>query len=70
MRRLSRREAADFLTSRGYPTSIHLLNRLCGPAINKGPPPDGRWGNRELYSEPVLLEWAERRAGIKRSQVA
>jgi len=68
LRRLTRREAANFLTQHGYPTSVHLLNRLCGPAVNQGPPPDGRWGNRELYTEPNLLEWAQQRSESQRDR--
>ena len=55
LRKLTRREAADFLTRQGYKTSVHPLNRLCGPAVGQGPPSDGRWGNRELYTGPTLL---------------
>jgi hypothetical protein len=57
LRKLTRREAANFLTQQGYPTSVHLLNRLCGPAINQGPPSSGRWGNRELYTG-LAAAWA------------
>ena len=64
LRKLTRREAAKFLTEKGYPTSRHTLNRLCAPAVNQGPPPVGKWGNRELFTEPVLLEWAEERSAI------
>ena len=68
LRKLTRREAANFLTQQGYPTSVHLLNRLCGPAINQGPPSSGRWGNRELYTEPKLLAWAQRRSESQRDR--
>ena len=68
LRKLTRREAANFLTQQGYPTSVHLLNRLCGPAVNKDPRPIGRWGNRELYTEPTLLEWAQRRSKSQRDR--
>ena len=70
MRKLTRRQSAEFLTEAGYPTSIHLLNRLCGPAVNQGPPPAGRWGARDLYAPDQLLAWAERRAGIKEDNCA
>jgi len=68
LRRLTRREAANFLTQQGYPTSIHSLNRLCAPAVNLGPLPDGRWGNRDIYTEPTLLEWAQLRSESQRDR--
>ena len=62
MPKRTRRELAQFLTERGYKTSIHLLNRLCQPSVNLGPPSCGRWGPADLYDDEPALAWAEQRA--------
>ncbi|HSR76463.1 MAG TPA: hypothetical protein VLN57_07730 [Xanthobacteraceae bacterium] len=68
-RKLTRRELAPFLAEHGYPISINGLNRICGPAVDRGPPVAGRWGTRDLYDPAECLAWAEQRAGIKKSGV-
>ena len=62
MPKRTRRELAQFLTEHGYKTSIHLLNRLCQPSVNQGPPTCGRWGPADLYDDEPALAWAEQRA--------
>lgn len=62
MSKRTRRELAQFLTEKGYRTSIHLLNRLCQPSVNQGPPVAGRWGPADLYDDEPALAWAEARA--------
>jgi hypothetical protein len=55
----TRREAAEYLRSRGYPLSFSTLTKLC--ALKKGPSPARVWGRRELYTDPMLDAWAEAR---------
>ncbi len=68
MSKLTRRQLAGFLTENGYPTSIHLLNRLCQPSVNQGPPLAGRWGASDIYDGPEGLEWAERRSAAAKDR--
>ena len=58
---LTRREAAEFLTSKGFRTSHSTLTKMCSPAINTGPESCGRWGRNTMYLPPVLLAWAKAR---------
>jgi hypothetical protein len=58
---LTRREAAEFLTARGFRISTSNLAKLCSPAIGGGPPSCGRWGRDCLYLPSELLAWAKRR---------
>jgi hypothetical protein len=66
--KLSRGQLAEFLTERGYKTSIHLLNRLCQPSVNLGPPTCGRWGSADLYDDEPALAWAEARAAAAKDK--
>ena len=59
--RLTRREAARFLTAHGYPLSFKTLTVLCQPSNFRGPPAAAMWGRRVLYDPAKLLEWAEAR---------
>jgi len=64
-RRLDRKEAAQFLTSRGYRTAPATLAKL---ACLGGGPAFESFGRRPLYREPDLLAWAQSRAtGPRRS---
>jgi hypothetical protein len=60
-RPLTRREAAQFLTSRGFKISYATLAKLCSPAISEGPQSCGRWGRDSLYMPSGLLAWAQNR---------
>lgn len=65
VRRLSRREAADFLTGQGYKTAPATLAKLA--SIGGGPVFES-FGRRPLYREADLLKWAvERSTGPRRS---
>jgi hypothetical protein len=64
----TRRKLAVFLTEQGYPTSIHLLNRLCQPSVGLGPPTCGRWGPADLYDDEPALAWAEARAAAAKDK--
>jgi len=57
-RRLDRKEAAQFLTSRGYRTAPATLAKL---ACLGGGPAFESFGRRPLYREPDLMAWAQSR---------
>ena len=64
-RYLSRAEAAEFLTERGYKTAPSTLAKK---AVVGGGPPFVSWGRKPLYNPESLLEWAQRRCtGPRRS---
>lgn len=58
---MTRREAAAFLTSKGYRISYSHLGRLCSPAIAEGPESCGTWGRDAMYLPSALLAWAQKR---------
>jgi hypothetical protein len=65
VRRLSRREASEFLSARGYKTAPATLAKL---ACIGGGPMFESFGRRVLYRESDLLAWArERTSGPRRS---
>ena len=64
-RYLSRAEAAEFLSERGYKTAPATLAKR---AVVGGGPPFVSWGRKPLYDAESLLEWAQRRCtGPRRS---
>jgi hypothetical protein len=64
-RRLGRKEAAQFLTDRGYRTAPATLAKL---ACLGGGPPFHSFGRKPLYREADLIAWAEARTtGPRRS---
>ena len=63
--RLDRKEAAQFLTSRGFKTAPATLAKL---ACLGGGPAFVNFGRRPLYREADLLSWAQARTtGPRRS---
>jgi hypothetical protein len=58
---LTRREAAEFLTSRGFRISLSTMTKMCSPAIATGPESCGKWGRDVMYLPSVLLAWARER---------
>jgi hypothetical protein len=58
---LTRREAAEFLTSKGFRISHATLSKLCSPAIDTGPKSCGKFGRDSMYRPSVLLAWAKNR---------
>jgi hypothetical protein len=63
--RLGRKEAAQFLTDRGYRTAPATLAKL---ACIGGGPAFESFGRRPLYREADLLAWAQARTtGPRRS---
>ena len=64
-RRLTRKEAAQFLSERGYRTAPATLAKL---ACLGGGPLFQSFGRRPLYRETELLAWAQARTtGPRRS---
>jgi hypothetical protein len=64
-RLLLRREAAEYLTSLGYPTAANTLAKL---ACIGGGPPFRCFGRRPLYHPADLAAWAQARCtGPRRS---
>ena len=64
-RQFNRKEAARFLTERGYRIAPATLAKL---ACVGGGPPFRSWGRKPLYREADLLTWAEgRTTGLRRS---
>jgi hypothetical protein len=64
-RRLDRKQAAEFLTKRGYRTAPATLAKL---ACLGGGPVFESFGRRPLYREDDLLTWAEAKTtGPRRS---
>jgi hypothetical protein len=62
---LGRRDAAQYLTRRGFRTAPATLAKL---ACIGGGPPFRSFGRRPLYREAELLAWAQRRTtGLRRS---
>jgi len=55
---LTRAEAAQVLSARGFPTSKATLDTL---AVRGGGPRFVYWGRKPLYTVAALLEWAEGR---------
>jgi hypothetical protein len=53
----TRRQAAEYLQSRGYPISFSTLTKLC--ATGEGPEPAAWWSSRPRYTEPMLDTWAD-----------
>jgi hypothetical protein len=60
----TRREAASYLQSRGYPISYSTLTKVC--ALGEGPEPAKWWGARPLYTDQGLDAWAEARSHRER----
>lgn len=54
--KLSRAEAAAFLTARGYRISVATLGKY---ACVGGGPVFEKFGRRPLYTESSLIEWAK-----------
>jgi hypothetical protein len=56
------KQAADFLTDRGFPITPRYLGKIAVPSIGIGPKPDRRFGGRCLYLGSTLLAWAQARS--------
>jgi hypothetical protein len=65
--RLTRRQAAQYLTDLGFPISQRYLEKLCVPSGGQGPRVDTWFGNRALYLPEDLVAWAEGRCKPARS---
>jgi len=62
-RHLDRKQAAQFLTDRGYRTALATLAKL---ACLGGGPVFRSWGRKPLYLAADLLAWAEARTNAPR----
>jgi hypothetical protein len=59
--RLTRAQAAQFLTARGYQISKRYFEKLSCPSGGQGPRVDRWFCGRALYNPEDLLAWAEAR---------
>jgi hypothetical protein len=59
--RLTRKQLSEFLRAQGYPISKSVLDKLCMPSLNQGPPAAAWWGTRPLYDPDQAIAWAEQR---------
>lgn len=62
-----RREAARYLTDRGYPTAQRTLEKL---ACVGGGPVYRLYGRRALYAPIDLISWAQARTSTPRSNTS
>jgi hypothetical protein len=60
--RLTRAQAPQFLSARGYPISKRYFEKLSCPSGGQGPRVDRWFGNRALYLPSELLAWAQARS--------
>jgi hypothetical protein len=60
--RLTREQAAEFLTGEGFPITRRYLAKLSIPSSGQGPRVDLWFGGRALYRPEDLIAWAESRA--------
>jgi hypothetical protein len=58
---LLQQDIGPFLRALGYAYSDSEINRLCSPAVNKGPPTALRCGCRALRAPGDVIAWAEKR---------
>jgi len=59
--RLTRQQAARFLTESGFPISQRYLEKLSVPSTGQGPRVDAWFGARALYLPTDLISWAQSR---------
>jgi hypothetical protein len=57
----TRMQLALRLQQEGFPVTTNSMNRLCAPAVNKGPKPAAMWGRVHLYTLDEGMRWAEAR---------
>src|SRR5262244_3395373 len=66
---LFQQDIAPFLRALGYSYSSSEINRLCSPAVNKGPPIALRLGPRALRTPHDVIAWAEGRLQTKMTKI-
>lgn len=59
--RLTRQQAAEYLTAAGFPITPRYFAKLSMPSGGIGPKIDCYFGGRALYLPADLLAWAEMR---------
>lgn len=52
---------AEFLTEHGFTISKGTVSKYCSPAINIGPPIEGWWSQKPIFSPSKVLAWARNR---------
>ena len=58
---LFQKDIGPFLQAFGYAYSTSEINKLCAPAVNKGPPIALWHGPRPLRTPDAVIAWAEKR---------
>jgi hypothetical protein len=66
---LFQRDIAPFLRALGYAYSTSEINRLCSPAVNRGPPIARWYGPRPLRRPTDVIGWAEERLQAKMRRI-
>lgn len=64
---LTRAEAAEFLTARGFPVSKNTLQKM---ATVGGGPIYQIFGNKSLYRPDALVQWAEGKLSTPRASTS
>jgi hypothetical protein len=68
---LLRKDVPAFIKERrGVEITQSQLDKLCSPAINKGPPTAGYWGNRAVHRPDDVLAWVDSRFRPARLETA
>ena len=57
--KLTRQMLGPFLREHGYPIGDSTVEKVCAPAVGEGPEVACYWGNRALYEQATVLQWAE-----------
>ena len=69
-RRMTRKQALEFVRAHNFPISDAYFSKLCLPSRNSGPPVACWFGGRPLYEPAAVLAWAKSRCGNRRGTLA
>jgi hypothetical protein len=56
---LTRKQMVEHLNRHGFPLSQNTIDKLCAPAVGRGPKVEAWLGKKPLYSPDRALEWAK-----------